>query len=44
VRVIDFGQYLAGPLLARMLADHGADVVRADPSLATPSLVRPTTS
>ena len=31
IRVIDFGQYLAGPLLAVMLADHGADVIRVDP-------------
>src|SRR5947207_14929390 len=31
IRVIDFGQYLAGPLLSVMLADKGADVVRVDP-------------
>lgn len=31
LRVLDFGQYLAGPLLAMMLADHGADVIRIDP-------------
>ncbi|MFN8558578.1 MAG: CoA transferase [Dehalococcoidia bacterium] len=31
VRVIDFGQYIAGPLAAMLLADHGADVVRIDP-------------
>jgi len=31
IRVIDFGQYIAGPLTAMMLADQGADVVRADP-------------
>src|SRR5579885_2064857 len=31
IRVIDFGQYLAGPLLAMMLADNGADVIRVDP-------------
>jgi crotonobetainyl-CoA:carnitine CoA-transferase CaiB-like acyl-CoA transferase len=31
VRVIDFGQYIAGPLLAMMLADQGADVIRVDP-------------
>jgi crotonobetainyl-CoA:carnitine CoA-transferase CaiB-like acyl-CoA transferase len=30
-RVLDFGQYLAGPLLAMMLGDFGADVVRVDP-------------
>lgn len=31
LRVIDFGQYMAGPLAAMMLADHGADVIRVDP-------------
>jgi len=31
IRVIDFGQYLAGPLLSVMLADNGADVIRIDP-------------
>src|SRR5262245_44797830 len=29
--VLDFGQYLAGPLMAMMLADSGADVIRIDP-------------
>ena len=31
IRVIDFGQYIAGPLAAMLLADQGADVVRVDP-------------
>jgi crotonobetainyl-CoA:carnitine CoA-transferase CaiB-like acyl-CoA transferase len=31
IRVIDFGQYLAGPLAALLLADCGADVVHVDP-------------
>ena len=31
LRVVDFGQWLAGPLVAAWLADAGADVVRADP-------------
>lgn len=31
IRVVDFGQYLAGPLTAMMLADQGADVIRVDP-------------
>lgn len=31
LRVIDFGQYLAGPLVAMNLADLGADVIRVDP-------------
>jgi crotonobetainyl-CoA:carnitine CoA-transferase CaiB-like acyl-CoA transferase len=31
VRVIDFGQYVAGPLVAELLAQNGADVVHIDP-------------
>ncbi|MBG6120000.1 crotonobetainyl-CoA:carnitine CoA-transferase CaiB-like acyl-CoA transferase [Sphingobium sp. JAI105] len=31
LRVIDFGQYIAGPLAAMLLADQGADVIRIDP-------------
>jgi crotonobetainyl-CoA:carnitine CoA-transferase CaiB-like acyl-CoA transferase len=31
IRVIDFGQYLAGPLAAMLLGDNGADVIRIDP-------------
>lgn len=31
IRVIDFGQYIAGPLAAMMLGDQGADVIRIDP-------------
>ena len=31
IRVIDFGQYIAGPLAAMLLGDHGADVIRVDP-------------
>src|SRR5665213_3103870 len=31
VRVIDFGQYMAGPMAAMLLADQGADVIRIDP-------------
>jgi crotonobetainyl-CoA:carnitine CoA-transferase CaiB-like acyl-CoA transferase len=31
VRVIDFGQYIAGPLTGMLLADQGADVIRLDP-------------
>lgn len=31
IRVIDFGQYIAGPLTGMLLADQGADVVRVDP-------------
>jgi len=31
IRVIDFGQYIAGPAVAMMLADQGAEVIRVDP-------------
>ncbi len=31
IRVIDFGQYVAGPMAAMLLADQGADVIRVDP-------------
>ena len=31
IRVLDFGQYLAGPMVGMMLADMGADVLRVDP-------------
>lgn len=31
IRVVDFGQYIAGPLAATMLSDQGADVVHVDP-------------
>lgn len=30
IRVLDLGHYLAGPLVARLLADNGAEVVRVD--------------
>lgn len=31
LRVLDFGQYLAAPLVGMMLADMGAEVIRIDP-------------
>ncbi|MDF3311851.1 CoA transferase [Rhodococcus sp. T2V] len=31
IRVVDFGQYVAGPLVAMILADHGAEVIRVEP-------------
>ena len=31
VRVLDFGQFVAGPAAALLLADQGADVIRVDP-------------
>ena len=31
VRVVDFGQWIAGPLAAMLLGDQGAEVIRIDP-------------
>ena len=31
IRVLDFGQYIAGPLVGLMLADLGTEVIRIDP-------------
>jgi crotonobetainyl-CoA:carnitine CoA-transferase CaiB-like acyl-CoA transferase len=31
IRVLDFGHYLAGPMVGMILADQGAEVVRIDP-------------
>lgn len=31
IKVVDFGQYIAGPLLAGLLAEQGADVTHVDP-------------
>lgn len=31
IRVIDFGQYVAGPLAGMLLADQGAEVIKVDP-------------
>jgi crotonobetainyl-CoA:carnitine CoA-transferase CaiB-like acyl-CoA transferase len=32
LRVVDFGQYIAGPMAAVFLADQGADVIAVDPT------------
>ena len=31
LRVVDFGQYIAGPMAAMILGDYGADVIHVDP-------------
>ena len=31
IKVVDFGQYIAGPLTGMLLADQGAEVIRVDP-------------
>ena len=31
IRVLDFGHYLAGPMVGMILADQGAEVIRIDP-------------
>ena len=31
VRVIDFGQYIAGPMTGMLLVDQGAEVIKVDP-------------
>ena len=42
IRVLDFGDYIAGPLVGMMLADLGADVIRIDrpggPRYSDPSM------
>lgn len=42
IRVLNFGQYLAGPLVGMMLADLGAEVIRIDPP-GGPRLKEPAT-
>ncbi len=31
IRVVDFGHYVAGPVVGMLLADQGADVIKVDP-------------
>ncbi len=44
IKVLDFGQYIAGPLTSTLLADFGADVIHIDPPtgpfMNTPANVR----
>lgn len=30
VRALDFGQFLAGPLVSRVMGDNGADVIKIE--------------
>ncbi|WP_315982271.1 CoA transferase [Aliamphritea spongicola] len=39
-RVVDFGQYIAGPAVAMMLADQGAEVIHIDPLKALAGIIR----
>ena len=39
IQVVDFGQYIAGPLTARLLADAGATVTKIDPPDGAPAAV-----
>ncbi len=41
IRVIDFGQYIAGPLVGMLLADQGADVIKVDPPVGRAGKPRP---
>jgi crotonobetainyl-CoA:carnitine CoA-transferase CaiB-like acyl-CoA transferase len=40
IRVIDFGQWIAGPLSALLLADQGAEVIHVDPPGGRPGRQR----
>lgn len=42
IKVVDFGQYIAGPAVAMVLADLGATVVHIDPPTGPSGTARPT--
>ena len=37
VRVVDLSQFMPGPMLASLLADHGADVIKIEPLTGDPA-------
>lgn len=41
VRVLDFGQYIPGPLLGMLLADQGADVIKVERPEGDPARQEP---
>jgi crotonobetainyl-CoA:carnitine CoA-transferase CaiB-like acyl-CoA transferase len=38
IRVVDFGNFIAGPMVGRILSDLGADVVKVDPAPLVPPI------
>ena len=37
IRVLDLSQFLPGPHLTMMMADHGAEVIRVEPPTGEPT-------
>lgn len=37
IRVLELSQYLPGPYMCRMMADHGADVIKVEPPAGEPT-------
>ncbi len=44
IRVVDFGHYVAGPVLGMLLADQGADVIKVDPPTGPPLVTEANTT